>query len=180
MTRLMKNKKGFTLIELLAVIVLLAIVGVVGANLIITRLNKGKVDTFVNDYRDIVKEVSAAQIDGMEDCDETSSESDKKCSKYIDYATNDIDLKVYLQDDMSTVVVFKAKENGTFKKIDLSKYYCSGSVETTLSTTTKTSISTSKTLNTSKKAVDSSCTGRTKLPNGAKVINETTIVGIFK
>ena len=55
----MNNKnKGFTLIELLAVIVLLAIVGIVGANLIITRLNKAKADTMVNDFMDLQKEIA--------------------------------------------------------------------------------------------------------------------------
>ena len=52
------NKNGFTLIELLAVIVLLAIVGIVGANLIITRLNKAKADTVVNDFMDLQKEIA--------------------------------------------------------------------------------------------------------------------------
>ncbi len=55
----MDNKnKGFTLIELLAVIVLLAIVGIIGANLIITRLNKAKADTMINDFMDIQKEIA--------------------------------------------------------------------------------------------------------------------------
>ena len=55
----MNNKnKGFTLIELLAVIVLLAIVGIVGANLIITRLNKAKVDTMMTDFKDLQKEIA--------------------------------------------------------------------------------------------------------------------------
>ena len=52
------KNKGFTLIELLAVIVLLAIVGIVGANLIITRLNKAKVDTMINDFMDLQKEIA--------------------------------------------------------------------------------------------------------------------------
>ena len=55
----MNNKnKGFTLIELLAVIVLLAIVGIIGANLIITRLNKAKADTMLNDFKDLQKEIA--------------------------------------------------------------------------------------------------------------------------
>lgn len=161
MKEIIKNKKGFTLIELLAVIVLLAIVGVVGANLIITRLNKGKVDTFVNDYRDIVKEVSAAQIDGMTDCDEASSDENKKCSKYIDYATNDIDLTVSMDTSSNTTVTVTANANGTFKKINLIKYYCSDK-------------------NT---AGDGKCktTGetRTKLPKGA-TLSTTSITGTFE
>ena len=52
------KNKGFTLIELLAVIVLLAIVGIVGANLIITRLNKAKADTMINDFMDLQKEIA--------------------------------------------------------------------------------------------------------------------------
>ena len=153
MTRLIKNKKGFTLIELLAVIVLLAIVGVVGANLIITRLNKGKVDTFVNDYQDIVKEVSAAQIEGMDNCGGSST---TKCSDHIDYATNDIDLTVTMGSDMETKVTVKAAANGTFKKIDLTKYYCNPT------------------------DADTACKGKTKLPNGAALNGNQTIVGTFK
>ena len=54
----LNKNKGFTLIELLAVIVLLAIVGIVGANLIITRLNKAKVDTMMTDFKDLQKEIA--------------------------------------------------------------------------------------------------------------------------
>ena len=54
----LNKNKGFTLIELLAVIVLLAIVGIVGANLIITRLNKAKADTMINDFMDLQKEIA--------------------------------------------------------------------------------------------------------------------------
>ncbi len=160
MTRLIKNKKGFTLIELLAVIVLLAIVGVVGANLIITRLNKGKVDTFVNDYRDIVKEVSAAQIDGMTDC---SASGPTKCSDYIDYATNDIDLTVAMDSNSKTTVTAVANTNGTFKKINLEKYYCSD--ETSSSSDGK---------------CKASGESRTKLPKGAALTGKTTITGTFE
>ena len=159
MKEIMKNKKGFTLIELLAVIVLLAIVGVVGANLIITRLNKGKVDTFVNDYRDIVKEVSAAQIDGMTDC---SASGTTKCSDYIDYATNDIDLTVAMDENSKTTVTAVANTNGTFKKINLEKYYCSD-----------------ENANGAGKCKASGET-RTKLPKGAVLTNKTTITGSFE
>ena len=153
MTRLIKNKKGFTLIELLAVIVLLAIVGVVGANLIITRLNKGKVDTFVNDYRDIVKEVSAAQIEGMENCDDNATTGKCSDSKQIDYASSDISLTISQEADMKTTITAKAK--GTFAKIDLSKYYCDSDA--------------------------TSCdTGKKKLPKNSKMNGKTTIIGIFK
>lgn len=174
MTRLIKNKKGFTLIELLAVIVLLAIVGVVGANLIITRLNKGKVDTFVNDYRDIVKEVSAAQIDGLENCSQdgnkpsgaATTDNYIKCSEKIDYATNDIDLTVTLDGDMKTEVTVKANTNGTFKKVDLTKYYCDSTNGTNGCdyTTGGTKPNSSK----------------TKLPKGAALTNKTTITGTFE
>ena len=153
MTRLIKNKKGFTLIELLAVIVLLAIVGVVGANLIITRLNKGKVDTFVNDYRDIVKEVSAAQIEGMENCDDNATTGKCSDSKQIDYASSDISLTISQEADMKTTITAKAK--GTFAKIDLSKYYCDSDA--------------------------TSCdTGKKKLPKNSKMNGKTTIIGIFE
>ena len=161
MTRLIKNKKGFTLIELLAVIVLLAIVGVVGANLIITRLNKGKVDTFVNDYQDIVKEVSAAQIEGMDDCDDDATgPSAKKCSdsKQIDYASSDISLKITQEGDMKTTITAKAK--GTFSKINLAKYYCNPTDN------------------------DTACKGKTKLPKNAIIdpndANRRTIIGTFE
>lgn len=153
MTRLIKNKKGFTLIELLAVIVLLAIVGVVGANLIITRLNKGKVDTFVNDYQDIVKEVSAAQIEGMNDCDDNADTGKCSDSEQIDYASSDISLTISQADDMKTTITATAK--GTFAKIDLSKYYCDSDA--------------------------TSCdTGKKKLPKNSKMSGKTTIIGIFK
>lgn len=150
MKKIIKNKKGFTLIELLAVIVLLAIVGVVGANLIITRLNKGKVDTFVNDYRDIVKEVSAAQIDGLETCDKTS------CPNKIDYSSNDIDLTVTIDGNMTTTVTVAASSTGTFKKVDLSKYYCNPT------------------------GSDTDCKDKTKLPKGAKLSGKQTIIGTFE
>ncbi len=159
MKKIMKNKKGFTLIELLAVIVLLAIVGVVGANLIITRLNKGKIDTFVNDYSDIVKEVSAAQIEGMTDC---NGSSNTVCSDYIDYATNDIDLTVKMSDGSDTIVTVKANANGTFKKINLEKYYCSDDATTSAGKC---------------KASDET---RTKLPKGATLTDKTTITGTFE
>ncbi len=162
MKKIMKNKKGFTLIELLAVIVLLAIVGVVGANLIITRLNKGKVDTFVNDYRDIVKEVSAAQIEGMTDCNVPNTTDDTNCSDYIDYATNDIDLTVTMTDESNTQVVVKANSNGTFKKINLEKYYCS---DDATSSAGKCAAANEK---------------RTKLPKGATLTDKTTITGTFQ
>ena len=172
MKEIMKSKKGFTLIELLAVIVLLAIVGVVGANLIITRLNKGKVDTFVNDYRDIVKEVSAAQIEGMGNCNKDGSSTEKspnneKCSDHIDYATNDIDLTVTMEDNMTTTVTVKASTNGTFKKIDLSKYYCDSS------TTGEYDCDLKK----DNKDVNA---GKTRLPNGATLTDSKTITGTFK
>ena len=67
----MNNKnKGFTLIELLAVIVLLAIVGIVGANLIITRLNKAKKDTLVNNINDSVQSFAYSLV------------SDDTCEQY--------------------------------------------------------------------------------------------------
>ena len=163
MKKIMQNKKGFTLIELLAVIVLLAIVGVVGANLIITRLNKGKVDTFVNDYQDIVKEVSAAQIEGMDDCDDSATDATtKKCSasNQIDYASSDISLKITQEENMKTTIIASAK--GTFSKIDLTKYYCNPT------------------------DTDKTCEGKTKLPKNAKIDpdnnnkNRTrTIIGTF-
>lgn len=173
MKKIIKNKKGFTLIELLAVIVLLAIVGVVGANLIITRLNKGKVDTFVNDYRDIVKEVSAAQIDGLENCSQDGTKPTGstgnciKCSEKIDYATNDIDLTVTLDGDMKTKVTVKANTNGTFKKVDLSKYYCDSTTgvngcDYTAAGGTKPNSS------------------KTKLPKGAELSGKQTIIGTFE
>ena len=59
----MKNYRGFTLIELLAVIVLLAIVGIVGANLIITRLNKAKKDTYKKYLLDVSKDIESRIID---------------------------------------------------------------------------------------------------------------------
>lgn len=171
MKKIMKNKKGFTLIELLAVIVLLAIVGVVGANLIITRLNKGKVDTFVNDYQDIVKEVSAAQIEGMDDCDDITTGSTKKCSdsKQIDYASSDISLKItYVESNMKTEIVAKAK--GTFAKIDLNKYYCEN--DSTASNTKACGYkdANNKTPNAKKKS----------LPKNAKITDGTTITGTFE
>lgn len=165
MKKIMKNKKGFTLIELLAVIVLLAIVGVVGANLIITRLNKGKVDTFVNDYRDIVKEVAAGQIEGTDDCnDETTDPNIKKCEGLYDYNSSEISLKVALKNtgtDYETEVVVKPAKDGTFKKINLAKYYCS----------TKTGSS-----------GDYKCGAddtRAKLPNSAVLSSGNTITGTF-
>ena len=157
MKKIIKNKKGFTLIELLAVIVLLAIVGVVGANLIITRLNKGKVDTFVNDYQDIVKEVSAAQIEGMENCDDNATTGKCSDSKQIDYASSDISLTISQEADMKTTITAKAK--GTFAKIDLSKYYCDSDAT-------------------------SCATGKKKLPKNAKIDptdnNHRTIIGTFE
>ena len=163
MTRLIKNKKGFTLIELLAVIVLLAIVGVVGANLIITRLNKGKVDTFVNDYRDIVKEVAAGQIEGTADCNDESTTT--KCEGLYDYNSSEISLKVTLKNTgtyYETEVVVKPAENGTFKKINLAKYYCS-----------------TKTGSTGDFVCKSSNEKRAKLPNSAVLSSDNTITGTF-
>ncbi len=177
MKKIMKNRQGFTLIELLAVIVLLAIVGVVGANLIITRLNKGKVDTFVNDYRDIVKEVSAAQIDGMNYCNQegtkVGTQAYEKCSDHIDYATNDIDLTVSMDDSSNTTVVVKANTTGTFKKIDLSKYYCDSS-----DATNKYSCSYVEKDAKGNKIKDNS--DKTKLPKGATLTDKTIITGTFE
>ena len=169
MTRLIKNKKGFTLIELLAVIVLLAIVGVVGANLIITRLNKGKVDTFVNDYQDIVKEVSAAQIEGMENCDDNATTGKCSDSKQIDYASSDISLKItYVESNMKTEIVAKAK--GTFAKIDLNKYYCENDSNASNTKACGYKDDNNTTPNANKKS----------LPKNAKITDKTTITGTFE
>lgn len=136
MKKIIKNKKGFTLIELLAVIVLLAIVGVVGANLIITRLNKAKVDTFVNDYNDIVKEVAAEMVNGNEECDDNATDTAAvKCKDKYDYSASDISLVVDSSDAGKVKITFcangmkltAASEDGTaagtFKGINLQNDY---------------------------------------------------------
>lgn len=100
----MNNKnKGFTLIELLAVIVLLAIVGIVGANLIITRLNKAKVDTMMTDFKDLQKEIAYKMMnDDICGGKEFTTEAEFKtgidgtgwyyvydCTKYYDISSTD-------------------------------------------------------------------------------------------
>ena len=100
----MNNKnKGFTLIELLAVIVLLAIVGIVGANLIITRLNKAKVDTMMTDFKDLQKEIAYKMMnDDICGEQEFTTEAEFKngvdgigwyyvynCTKYYDISSTD-------------------------------------------------------------------------------------------
>lgn len=109
------DKKGFTLVELLAVIVLLAIVGVVGANLILTRLNKGKRDTFINTYNDIKKEITNQVVLGEDPICSTAA----TCATKYNISSADYNLTV--ADDGAGNYKITLTGIGTFKNIDLSK-----------------------------------------------------------
>ena len=56
------NKKGFTLVELLAVIAILAILVLVAVPNVLSMFNKAKKDSFLNDARNIYKEVTKKYI----------------------------------------------------------------------------------------------------------------------
>lgn len=150
------NKKGFTLIELLAVIVLLAIVGVVGANAIISRMNKGKADTFVNNYNDIMKEVSQSNVLGeFTGCNDAGT---NKCSSLFDYSASDYKVEATATDGVITLTV---EGIGTNANINLPKYYCSTKMTTGAGVC---------------KASDES---RKKLSSRVTSVDKTTIVGTY-
>lgn len=111
----MKNR-GFTLIELLAVIVLLALVAVVGSNLILRRLNKGKTDTFLNTFSDIKKELTSKEVLG----EEATCNTKEKCSSLYDIPLSNFELLV--TKDAGYKIVLTGV--GTFKNINLTEELC--------------------------------------------------------
>lgn len=110
------NKKGFTLIELLAVIVLIALLGILGANVIVERLNKGRRDSFASTYNTIKKEIGN-KIVMEEDADCTSGAGATNCE--AKYDINGANYQLTITDDTTNeqyVIILVGKgSNGKIK-----------------------------------------------------------------
>ena len=88
------NKKGFTLVELLAVIAILAILVLVAVPNVLIMFNKAKKDSFLNDARNIYKEVTKKYISENMKGNNISSISND--NNKLDMDTNDLKYNVKL------------------------------------------------------------------------------------
>ena len=119
---MLKSKKGFTLIELLAVIVVLAIIGVIAGKNVSDVLERSIENSFKSSYDAIHKDVKnrieqkKLGLNVVLECDDNDPDVNKHCSKIYEISEEDYKMKVEKVNDTYSLCV---QGIGKFEDIDL-------------------------------------------------------------
>lgn len=119
---MIKNRKGFTLVELLAVIVVLAIIGVIAVRNVSDALESTTINSFKSSYDILLKDVKnrmkqenlGISVDIV--CDDSDLDDANNCSQMYEISEEDYKMKVEKVNDTYSLCV---QGIGKFEDIDL-------------------------------------------------------------